>query len=85
MLSQYSDWAGRLGFDSRQGQKFALRHIVQIGSGAHPASYPMGTGGFFPGGKAIGVKLTAHFQLGTRLKTCGVVSALPHPPSWRGV
>jgi hypothetical protein len=25
---------------------------VQTGSGAHPASYPMGTGGSFPGGKA---------------------------------
>jgi hypothetical protein len=25
---------------------------VQNGSGAHPASYPMGTGGSFPGGKA---------------------------------
>jgi hypothetical protein len=25
--------------------------FVQTGSGAHPASYPMGTGGPFPGGK----------------------------------
>jgi hypothetical protein len=25
---------------------------VQNGSGVHPASYPMGTGGSFPGGKA---------------------------------
>jgi hypothetical protein len=25
------------------------------GSGAHPASYPMGTRGYFPGGKAAGV------------------------------
>jgi hypothetical protein len=25
---------------------------VQTGSGAHPASYPMGTGDSFPGGKA---------------------------------
>jgi hypothetical protein len=28
------------------------RHRVQTGSGAHPASYPMGTRGSFPGGKA---------------------------------
>jgi hypothetical protein len=27
---------------------------VQNGSGAHPASYPIGTGGSFPGGKAVG-------------------------------
>jgi hypothetical protein len=28
---------------------------LQTGSGAYPASYPMGTGGFFPRGKAAGV------------------------------
>jgi hypothetical protein len=27
-------------------------HVVRTGSGAHPASYPMGTGGSFPGDKA---------------------------------
>jgi hypothetical protein len=27
---------------------------VQTGSGVHPTSYPMGTGGSFPGGKAAG-------------------------------
>jgi hypothetical protein len=32
--------------------KFPLHHRAQNGSGAHPASYPMGTKGFFPGGKA---------------------------------
>jgi hypothetical protein len=29
-------------------------HRVQNGTGAHPNSYPMGTRGFFPGGKADG-------------------------------
>jgi hypothetical protein len=33
---------------------FSLNHRVQNGSGAHPASYPMGTRGSFPGGKAAG-------------------------------
>jgi hypothetical protein len=33
---------------------FPLHHRVQNGSGAHPASYPMGTRGSFPGGKAGG-------------------------------
>jgi len=33
---------------------FSLHHLVKNGSGAHPASYPMGTGGSFPGGKAAG-------------------------------
>jgi hypothetical protein len=33
---------------------FSLHHRVQTGSGAHPAFYPMGTTGSFPGGKAAG-------------------------------
>jgi hypothetical protein len=33
---------------------FSLHHCVQNGSGARPASYPMGTRGSFPGGKAAG-------------------------------
>jgi hypothetical protein len=31
---------------------FSLHHCVQNGSGAHPASYPMGKRGSFPAGKA---------------------------------
>jgi hypothetical protein len=30
---------------------FSLLYSVQTGSEAHPASYPMGIGGSFPGGK----------------------------------
>jgi len=33
---------------------FSLRHHVQTGSGVLPASYPVGTGGSFAGGKAAG-------------------------------
>jgi hypothetical protein len=33
---------------------FVLLHVVQTPPGAHPASYPMGTGGSFPGGKTAG-------------------------------
>jgi hypothetical protein len=33
---------------------FSLHHRVRNGSGAHPASYLMGTSGSFPGGKAAG-------------------------------
>jgi hypothetical protein len=35
-------------------RNFSLHHRVQIGSGAHSASYPRGTGGSFPGSKAAG-------------------------------
>jgi hypothetical protein len=38
-------------FESRWGQEFLLLHVVQTGSGAHPASYPVGDGGFSPGVK----------------------------------
>jgi hypothetical protein len=39
-------------FESRWEKEFSLPHVVQTGSGAHQASYPMGTGSFFPRGKA---------------------------------
>jgi hypothetical protein len=32
---------------------FSLHHRVQNGSGAYPASYPMGTRSSFPGGEAV--------------------------------
>jgi hypothetical protein len=35
-------------------ENFSLNHRIQNSSGAHPASYPMGTRGSFPGGKAAG-------------------------------
>jgi hypothetical protein len=33
-------------------EDFSSSPCVQTGSGAHPAFYPVGTGGSFPGGKA---------------------------------
>jgi hypothetical protein len=42
------------GFKSRYRKEFSSLHVVQIGSGAHPISYPMVTGGSFPGRKATG-------------------------------
>jgi hypothetical protein len=44
-----------LEFKSQQGQELSLLHIVQTGSGAHPASYLMGTRGSVPRDKAAGV------------------------------
>jgi hypothetical protein len=41
---RFPAWAGN----------FSLRHHVQTDSGAHPASYPMGIGVSFSGGKATG-------------------------------
>jgi hypothetical protein len=42
------------GFESRYGPEFSLLQVVQTGSGVHPTSYPMGTGGSFPGVKRPG-------------------------------
>jgi hypothetical protein len=47
------DRGSRVRFPARTGN-FPPHHCVQNGSGAHPASYPMGTRGSFPGGKAAG-------------------------------
>jgi hypothetical protein len=33
-------------------ENFSLHPLVQTGSGTHPDSYPMGSRGCFPGGKA---------------------------------
>jgi hypothetical protein len=42
-------------FEYRQGKNFSPLQVVLIGSGAHPASYPMGTEGEAPN---LGVKWT---------------------------
>jgi hypothetical protein len=55
-LTRYSDGlrAGRPGIDSLWARDFSLVQSLRTDSGAQPASYPMGTGGSFPGGKAAG-------------------------------
>jgi hypothetical protein len=45
------DDQGEREFEFRQGKKFSLLHIVKTGSGVHPTSYKIGTGGSFPGVK----------------------------------
>jgi hypothetical protein len=47
------DRCSRVRFPAGAGN-YSLHHRVQNGSGVHPASYPMGTGGSFPGSKAAG-------------------------------
>jgi hypothetical protein len=48
------DGGSRVRFLAGAGN-FSLHHCVQNSSGAHPASYPMGTRGSFPGDKVAGV------------------------------
>jgi hypothetical protein len=50
---------------------FSLRHLFQAGSGAHPASYPVGTRDLSPA-----VKLTIHLHMVPRLRMDGSVFPL---------
>jgi hypothetical protein len=43
-----------------EAEDFSSSPCVQSGCGAHPASYSMGTGGSFPGGKARPGRDTDH-------------------------
>jgi hypothetical protein len=57
---------------------FSLHNSVQKGSGAHPASYPMGTRGSFPEGKTAGAwswPLTSIKCRGQRMR--GAIPQLP--------
>jgi hypothetical protein len=45
---------GGVGVRVPVGHEFSLPHVVQTGSGGHPTSYKMGTGGSFLRGKAAG-------------------------------
>jgi hypothetical protein len=42
---------------TRSGRDLSLSHHVQIVSGAHPVSYPMSTGDYFPMGGTTGAHL----------------------------
>jgi hypothetical protein len=53
---------------------FSLHYSVPNGSGAHPASYPMGTGGWKQSGQ--GVKLTTHLHLVPRSGMRGAIPPL---------
>jgi hypothetical protein len=51
---ELDDRGSRIRFPAGDGN-FSLHHRVQNGYGAHPASYPVGIRGSFPGGEAVGV------------------------------
>jgi hypothetical protein len=79
-LSQYERLGYRLdGRRSVPGRgnngTFSLRYHVQTVSGAHPASYPMGNGGSFPGD--LGINLCNHFHLMSKLRTRGAILPVP--------
>jgi hypothetical protein len=76
------------GFDCQQGMNFSLRHSVQTGSWAHPASYPMGTGGSTPEGvKRQGREADHSPPSSSKVKMHGAIPTRLHlhlytNPSW---
>jgi hypothetical protein len=70
-----------IGVRSPVGVKdFSSNLCVQTGSGAHPASCTMGTGGPFPGAKrGRGVTLTTHPHLVPRSRMSRSYSSSPPP------
>jgi hypothetical protein len=60
-----------------KGQEFSLLHVVQTGSGVHPTSYPMGTGGSIPEGKAAGAWNDHSPQTSAEVKKMWIYTSTP--------
>jgi hypothetical protein len=60
------------------GKNVLLLHVVQTGSGAHPTSYPTGTGSSFPAGEP-----DHSSPASAEVKICGSIHPHLHTPSWR--
>jgi hypothetical protein len=67
-----TSWTAGVRFLART-RNFSLVHSVQTGFGVQPASFPMGSGGFFTGGKAAEVSPSS-----AEIKNGGAIPALPY-------
>jgi hypothetical protein len=76
---------GQREFESRSGKTFSLLHIVQTGSGVHPTSYIMGTGGSFPGIKRQGHEADHSTPTGAEVKKKNVDLYIHSPIRLHGV
>jgi hypothetical protein len=66
-------------------RNFPLHHRVQNGSGAHPASYPIGTRGSFLGVKRPGREADHSPPSSAEVKEClELYLHSPNTPSWHG-
>jgi hypothetical protein len=65
---------------------FSLRHrVLQTGSGPHPASYPVGTGGSFPGVKWLVREADLSPPSTAEVKECeDIYLHSPNTSSWHG-
>jgi hypothetical protein len=57
---------------------FSLHHCLQTDSGAHPASYPMGTRGFFLGVKRSGREADHSPPSSAEVKNAWSYTSFPH-------
>jgi hypothetical protein len=70
--------AGRSGVRVPAGAgNFTLLHRLQTGSGAHTASYSVGTTNSFPGVKRPGREATTHLHLVPMSRMCGATPPIP--------
>jgi hypothetical protein len=69
------DQGSRARFPAGAGN-FSLQHNVKNGSGAHPASYPMGTRGSFSGGKSAG-READHTSISAEVKNVWSYTSTP--------
>jgi hypothetical protein len=81
LLAIFSSTELRAGWSGVQfpavAENISRHHSVQIGSGTHPAFYPMGARGSFPGDKSSGgVQLTTHLHLVPRSRMRGAIPPL---------
>jgi hypothetical protein len=67
-----------------RGERFCLIHRVQTGSGAHPASYPMGIEDSFPGVNRLGREADHPHPSSAEVKNGGAISPLPRMASRHG-
>jgi hypothetical protein len=63
---------------------FSVLHSVHAGSEAHPASYPVGTGGSILGVRRREREPDNSPRCSVEVKNGGAITALPHTSSWRG-
>jgi hypothetical protein len=63
---------------------FSLHHLIQNGSGAHPASYAMGTRGFSLGLKQPGLEADHSPPSSAEVKNAWSYTSIPNTSSRRG-
>jgi hypothetical protein len=75
-------WLDGQGSIPSKGKIVSLLHNIQAGSGAQPASYPMGTGGDFLGTKLLGLQADPFLPSSAEIKNGGAIPPLTRMSSW---